>query len=136
YDFLAGPLFQGVIASFGRPAAFDRPVLEFAIADSAITPAVASIETRAIATGQSIPATLQAEAQAHRQALARPGLFATATMLDSTNWTVSRFALVRRRADAPHVSEGTQLLTVLAVVGSRVGNTVRHAIATHPACAA
>src|SRR5262249_55013685 len=52
YDFLAGPLFQGVIASFGRPAAFDRPVLEFAIADSAVTPAVASIETRAIAAGQ------------------------------------------------------------------------------------
>jgi heme-degrading monooxygenase HmoA len=119
-DFLGGALFHAVTQSFGRPAAFDRPVLAFAIADRDVQPEIATIEEVAIDTQRPLLDAYGIEADAHRQEVSRPGLFATVSVLDSVRWTVSRVGLWRSAADASHVRGDAQRLNVLAVVGNAV----------------
>jgi len=67
--FLQGPLFAGVIESFGRPAVLDRPVLAFAPGDLAQAPRLATLETVAPAAHEQVDTDLLLQAlhlQAHR----------------------------------------------------------------------
>ena len=119
-EFLSGPLFHAVIQSFGRPRVFDRSVLQFNVASRDFAPRLATIEEMALDAEQPVIDAYWAESAAQRRTLSQPGLFAAASVLDSSNWTVSRIALWRSAADASHVSADARRLGVLAVVGNAV----------------
>jgi len=118
HDFLAGPLFAGVVASFGRPRVLDRHVLAFDVADRHAWPDIATLEDVALDATRPVAAALQDETQAHRRVLDLAGLFAAATVLDSERWTATRIRLWQTRHAGPHLPAGGQRLSVLAVVGS------------------
>lgn len=92
-DFLVGDLFQAVVEAFGRPQVRLMPVLALDRSDTSQFPAVALHQT--VAAGREMrPADVVREESQHRSAiLARPGLFAQITALDSERWEVVRFTL-------------------------------------------
>ena len=115
HDFLAGPLFAGVVDSFGRPRVHDRHVLAFDVAGASERPAFATLEQVGVDG-----AFRDVEVQAHRRALTQPGLWAAATVLDTERWTVTRLRLWQDRGAAARVPQDAQRLTVLSVVGCAV----------------
>jgi hypothetical protein len=119
-EFLGGPLFHAVTESFGRPQAFDRPVLQFNIVCRDFRPQLATIEEIAVDTRRPLIDTYWAESAAHRRTLDRAGLYAAATVLDTTRWTVHRVGLWRSKTDASRAGANAQQLSVLAVVGNAV----------------
>jgi hypothetical protein len=116
-SFLRGPLFAGVVESFGRPGVLDRPVLAFAIADPAIVPALATVETIAHAATASPADIARREETLKAEALALPGLFAGAATLDTSTWTTTRVHLWRDAAAVRGVGGDAQRYEVLRVVG-------------------
>lgn len=77
-DFLSGPLFGAVIASFGRPAVQDHQVLEFGLGDHGITPSLATFEALTADRAAQPSEIWQWERWAQRQAMALPGAYAPA----------------------------------------------------------
>lgn len=119
-DFLSGPLFGAVIGAFGRPAAFDRPVLEFDVAAHAVAPSVATFESMAADRGAQPTEIWQWEKWAQRRALSLPGLCAACSTLDTASWTVTRVRFWAAAAAVRGVGPEAQRLRVLAVVGRAV----------------
>lgn len=119
-EFVSGPLFQGVVDSFGRPAAMDWQVLEFGIANREIQPTVATMETIACPARMSPREVYDAESIEHGQTLALPGLFAAVAALDTNAWTIRRFRLWRGVADVRGVTDAADRFKVLALAGAAV----------------
>jgi hypothetical protein len=116
-DFLAGPLFAGVVESFGRPRVLDRQVLEFSVSDRHAWPDVATLEDVVLPAAQPVAAAWQAERDAHRRTLDQAGLYAAAAVLDSERWTVTRVRLWQSSRADIRVPPTAQRLAVLGVVG-------------------
>lgn len=116
-DFTAGPLFAGLIDSFGRPSAADHQVLAFDIADRSALPGVATIEAVDV-DASMLPGTFQRlEEKQHRAALTHPGLFAAATLLDTRDWVATRVRLWANSRSVQGVGPQAERFTVLRTVG-------------------
>lgn len=115
--FLTGPLFGGVVESFGRPGVIDRRVLEFAVADRSGRPALATFETAAVGRATSPSTLAEAEGRWHRAALREPGLVAACTLLDTATWSVTRVRLWADAASARDVGPEAERFDVLLAVG-------------------
>jgi hypothetical protein len=79
--FLTGPLFAGVIESFGRPSVIESRVLEFAVVDRSVRPTLATFETAHAGTATQPPSLWQTESRHHRDVLQAPGLLAACTLV-------------------------------------------------------
>jgi hypothetical protein len=115
--FLGGPLFQGVVDSFGRPAVIDRQVLEFALVDKGIVPQVATMEHASVPAKVPPADLFRHQASEHQRALRLPGLFASATVLDSSAWRVSRVRFWADEASAASAGDAAERLRVVRAVG-------------------
>jgi len=121
-SFLQGPLFAGVIDGFGRPAVLDRPVLAFAFGDRRVLPRFATLET-IVSTGVERPAQIaHREAALQLDALALPGAFAAAAVLDTAAWSVTRVRLWADAASARGVGPDALRYDVLRVVGPGIAD--------------
>jgi len=116
-EFTAGPLFAGLIDSFGRPSATDQQVLAFDIADRSALPAVATIERVEIDASVLPGAFARLEDRQHRAALAHAGLFAAATLLDTRDWVATRVRLWVNSRSVQGVGSRAEHFTVLRTVG-------------------
>lgn len=115
--FTVGPLFAGLIESFGRPSAIDQQVLGFDIVDASIEPTIATIETTQMEPSALPAAMHRIEDAHHRTTLSTPGLFAAATLLDTREWTVSRARLWADAQCVRGVAAHAERFTVLRTVG-------------------
>ncbi|MGB6354639.1 MAG: DUF4865 family protein [Steroidobacteraceae bacterium] len=118
-EFLIGPLFGGVIESFGRPNVIDRRVLVFAVTDRSVHPTLATFET-AVSDPAARPAELwEFEARRHREILQTPGLLMACTLLDTQGWNITRVQLWANEdsAQAAGVGPDAERFEVLRAVG-------------------
>jgi hypothetical protein len=115
--FLTGPLFAGVIESFGRPNVIERRVIEFAVVDRSVRPTLATFETAQSDTATQPPSLWQAESRHHRDVLQAPGLLAACTLVDVQAWTTTRVRLWANEASARNVGREAERFDVLRVVG-------------------
>jgi hypothetical protein len=115
--FLTGPLFAGVIESFGRPSVIERRVLEFAVADRRVRPSLATLETAKWDTATQPPSLWQTESRHHLEVLRAPGLFAACTLMDVQTWTATRVRLWADEDCARDVGFEAERYDVLRVVG-------------------
>jgi hypothetical protein len=115
--FLTGPLFAGVIESFGRPSVIERRVLEFAVADRRVRPLLATFETAKADTATQPTSLWQTESRFHREVLRAPGLHAACTLVDVQTWTTTRVRLWADADSARKVSPEAERFDVLRVVG-------------------
>lgn len=115
--FLAGPLFGGVIESFGRPSVIDRRVLEFAVVDRSIRPTVATLETVESDHASQPSSLFQLESRRHRNAKNLPCLMAARTLLDTQAWTTTRVRLWGNDDSIADVGPGAERFDVLRAVG-------------------
>ena len=121
-DFLGGPLFGGVVESFGRPSVVDRRVLEFAVVDPNVRPTVATFETTGSDHGSQASPLFQAEGRRHRSATTLPGLVAACTLVDTQAWTITRVRLWAHDGSIAGVGPGAERFDVLRSVGPALGN--------------
>lgn len=115
--FLAGPLFGGVIESFGRPAVIERRVLGFAVAGTTARATLATFETTAIGRATTPDAGIAIEVRRLEQARRQPGLVAATTLLDTAAWTTTRVRLWADAASARDVGPEAERFDVLLAVG-------------------
>jgi uncharacterized protein DUF4865 len=115
--FLTGPLFAGVIESFGRPSVIERRVIEFAVVDRSVRPTLATFETAKSETATQPPSLWQTESRHHRDVLQAPGLLAACTLVDVQTWTTTRVRLWADEDSAGNVGREAERFDVLRVVG-------------------
>jgi hypothetical protein len=120
-DFLVGPLFGGVVESFGRPTVVDRRVLEFAVVDPNVRPTVATFETAESDHGSQASSLFQTEGRHHRNATKLPGLLAACTFVDTQAWTITRVRLWAHDGSIAGVGPGAERFDVLRAVGPALG---------------
>jgi hypothetical protein len=116
-NFLTGPLFGGVIESFGRPSVIERRVLEFAVADRSVRPTLATFETAAVERATPPSTVAEVEGRRHRAALREPGLVAACTLLDTGAWGITRVRLWADAASVRDVGPEAERFDVLLAVG-------------------
>lgn len=121
--FLTGPLFAGVIESFGRPSVIEQRVLEFAVADRRVRPSFATFETATWDTATQPPSLWQTESRLHREVLKMPGLQAACTLVDVQTWTATRVRLWADEDSAKDVGPEAGRFDVLRVVGPALNET-------------
>ena len=118
-DFLAGPGFASVVASFGRPQietwlAFD---LGFGSAETA---GALFEETRLIGADEDLGGLRGTERARSRDLAGQPGILATLVGLDAAGWRLTRFTLRAAAGAAPSGAEIAHLATPgLAVARGR-----------------
>ena len=115
--FLTGPLFGGVIESFGRPSVIEQRVIEFAVVDRSVRPTLATFETAQADTAIQPPSLWQIESRHHRDIIQAPGLLAACTLVDVQTWTTTRVRLWADEDSARNVGPGAERFDVLRVVG-------------------
>jgi hypothetical protein len=115
--FLTGPLFAGVIESFGRPSVIERRVIEFTVTDRSVRPTLATFETAKADTATQPPSLWQRESRLHREVLRAPGLHAACTLVDVQAWTTTRVRLWADADSARDVSPEAERFDILRVVG-------------------
>lgn len=109
-DFLSGPGFAGVVASFGRPVVRTWTVWKAAVADDLSVTAHATQDTAVMLPGSSLDDVRKREEARVRAALDQ-GALAAACAFDPTQWTLLRFALWRD-AEAAHAVPQLDAFTV------------------------
>jgi hypothetical protein len=93
-DFLSGPGFAGVVASFGRPVVASWTVWKAAFANDLSVATHATQDVAAILPGTSL-ADVRKREEARVQALLDQGAEAAVCAFDPARWTLMRFALWR-----------------------------------------
>lgn len=119
-QFLTGPLFAGVIESFGRPSVIERRVIEFAVVDRSVRPTLATFETAKSDRATQPSSLWQTESRHHRDVLGVPGLLAACTLADVQAWTTTRVRLWADAASVRNVGPEVECFDVLRVVGPAV----------------
>lgn len=107
-DFLAGPAFQAVIESFGRPQV--ETWLPFDVSLGGAATAVAlSEETRPVGPDKDLLRLRGIERAQGRDLAAQPGVLATLVGLDPAAWRLTRFTLLADPIDARSGAEVAHL---------------------------
>jgi len=92
-QFLTGGLFEAVVQAFGRPQVRLMPVICFNLADTSRPPAVAGHMVVPVPREMKPTEIAAREAEAHRVAMARPGVYSHTAALDPERWDLVRFTL-------------------------------------------
>lgn len=99
-DFLLGPLFVGVIRTFGRPRVRTWNVIAYDVIDASVEPRYAVREVDSIAPEDDLGALAEAERAQHRALAGTEGLGCHAVALDADRWELVRYSLWRDQSCA------------------------------------
>jgi hypothetical protein len=91
-DFLTGPLFQGLVANFGRPRVRCWSILEFKDMSPSACVEKALKEVDSIAAEEDLGALKSREREIHRTMLEKPGLGCHLVGLDPDRWELMRYS--------------------------------------------
>lgn len=94
-DFLLGPLFAGVISTFGRPRVRTWNVIAYDVIDASVEPRYAIREVDSVAPEDDLAALAESERAQHRALAGTTGLRAHAVALDADRWELVRYSLWR-----------------------------------------
>ena len=91
--FLIGDLFQGVVASFGRPRVRSWQILDFYQADTNISSGSACREIDQVEDGEKLSTIVKRENVVHRSQIGQPGILIRLSALDPDRWEIVRFSV-------------------------------------------
>ncbi|HUJ75665.1 MAG TPA: DUF4865 family protein [bacterium] len=111
-EFLLGPLFADLVASFGRPAVGAWPVLQQSYKDKRTPPRYALLEAWPVPPTQPLPGLQAREEAVQAATLRQPGLHSRTVALDPLRWELVRFSLWRDAAAAGTPPPGAQAFEV------------------------
>lgn len=99
-DFLLGPLFVGVVQTFGRPRVRTWNVIAYDIIDATVDPRYAVREVDSIPSEQPLAPLADNERDQHRALAGTAGLHSHAVALDADRWELVRYSLWRDEGSA------------------------------------
>jgi hypothetical protein len=99
-DFLLGPLFVGVIKTFGRPRVRTWNVIAYDIVDASVEARYAVREVDSLSPEDGLGALADVERDQHRALAGTAGLHSHAVALDADRWELVRYSLWRDEACA------------------------------------
>jgi len=99
-DFLLGPLFAGVIHTFGRPRVRTWNMIAYDVSDPSVEATFAVREVDSISAEENLAVLAEVEREEHAKLSGTPGLHSHAVALDADRWELVRYSLWRNESCA------------------------------------